>query len=346
MIGRLLASRGAIGVVMVISLATAPISGQTPAAGSEKKTQSSSKTWRLPRTVDGQPDLQGVWRFATVTPLERPAELAGKAVLTAEEAEAFAKAAVRRNNADPVEGEVETRVVPYNDFWWDRGTKVVGTRRTSLIVDPPDGKLPALTASGKQNVKDAEARRNRPAHGPEDRSLQERCIVGFNAGPPIVPAGYNQNVQLFQGDGYVVILNEMIHNARIVPLNGRPHVSPRIRQLSGDSRGRWEGETLIVETTNFRAMSDWPRVPGGVSEQFHLTERFRRIDRDTLLYEFTLNDPQTYTRPWSAEIPMTRINEPMFEYACHEGNYGMDGILVGARADDKAAAAAATKGSK
>jgi hypothetical protein len=200
-----------------------------------------------------------------------------------------------------------------------------------------------LTTSAQEDVKQVQARRDRPAIGPEDRSLQERCIVGFNAGPPMLPAGYNQNVQLFQGPGYVVIFNEMVHNARIVPLNidNRPRLDQSIRQLSGASRGRWDGNTLVVETTNFRAMPEWPRVAGGISEQLHLTERFTRVDAGTLLYEFTLNDPKTFTRPWSAEIPMTRIDEKIYEYACHEGNYGMTNLLNGARAEERAADLAA-----
>ena len=164
-----------------------------------------------------------------------------------------------------------------------------------------------MTPAAQQNVKQVQARRDRPAIGPEDRSLQERCIVAFNAGPPMLPAGYNQNVQLFQGPGYVVIFNEMVHNARIVPLdNGndkQPPLNANVRQLSGDSRGRWDGNTLVVETTNFQARPEWPRIAGGISEQLHLTERFTRVDAGTLLYEFTVNDPKTFTRPWAPKFP-------------------------------------------
>ena len=329
---------------LAVALALLPSVLSTP--GQAQTATEEAVRWTPPRTPDGQPDLQGVWKFATVTPLERPEELAGKAFLTEAEAEAFAREAVSRRNADPRPGEVETRVVPYNDFWWDRGTDVVETRRTSLIVDPPNGRLPPLTPAAQKKATDFEERRNRPATGPEDRSLQERCIVGFNAGPPIIPAAYNQQVQLFQGPGYAVIFTEMVHNARIVPLDGQPHLSQGVRQLAGDSRGRWEGQTLVVETTNFRPMLDWPRITGGISDQLHLTERFTRVGADVLVYEFTVDDAATFTRSWSAEIPMTRIDEKIYEYACHEGNYGMTNLLQGARVEEQAAAAAAKTGSK
>ncbi len=323
---------------LALTLGLLPFVLSTPAVAQTAAEEGAP--WTPPRTPDGHPDLQGVWKFATVTPLERPEELSGKAFLTEEEAAAFARETVSDRNADPRPGEVETRVVPYNNFWWDRGTDVVGTRRTSLIVDPPDGRLPPLTAAAQRKATDFAIRRNRPAVGPEDRSLQERCIVGFNAGPPIIPAGYNQQVQLFQGPGYAVILNEMVHNARVVPVDDRPHLSQQVRQLAGDSRGSWEGETLVVETTNFRPMLDWPRITGGISDQFHLTERFTRVGADVLLYEFTVDDPATFARSWSAEIPMTRIDEEIYEYACHEGNYGMTNLLQGARVEELVAAAA------
>ena len=335
-------SRRSVTTVGELAVALALFVSVLSTAGQAQAPTEDGATWTPPLTADGQPDLQGVWKFATVTPLERPAELAGKAFLTEEEAAVFARERVSERNADPRPGEVETRVVPYNDFWWDRGTNVVETRRTSLIVTPPDGRLPPLTPAAQKKATDFQARRDRPAIGPEDRSLQERCIVGFNAGPPIIPAAYNQQVQLFQGPDHVVVFTEMVHNARIVPLDDRPHLSQRVRQLAGDSRGRWEGQTLIVETTNFRPMLDWPRIRGGISDQMHLTERFTRVGADVLLYEFTVDDPATFAASWSAEIPMTRIDEQIYEYACHEGNYGMTNLLQGARAEDQAAAKATT----
>jgi hypothetical protein len=221
----------------------------------------------------------------------------------------------------------------YNDFWYDRGTKVVETRRTSLVIDPPDGRIPPLTPQAQARLDGRRAAGERPAVGPEDRSIAERCIMGFNSGPPIVPGGYNQNLQIFQTRDYVVILNEMVHNARIVPLDGRP--VPDIRQWAGVSRGRWEGRTLVVETGRFHDVTAFR----GSSPNLHLVERFTRVDPDTLLYEFTATDPTTWGRPWTAQIPMRMSDQPMFEYACHEGNYGMFGILEAARAVEEQAAA-------
>jgi hypothetical protein len=232
----------------------------------------------------------------------------------------------------------------YNDFWVDWGRKVVGTKRTSLVKDPPDGKMPSLTPEAEQRqAARAEATRS-PATGPEDRSLSERCILGFNAGPPIVTGPYNNNLQLFQTHDHVVILNEMVHNARIVLLDGRQHIGQTVRQWSGDSRGRWQGDTLVVETTNFRN-DGTGNITIRISNDanLHLIERFTRVGADTLLYEFTVNDPTTWTRPWTAEILMTKSNNHIYEYACHEGNYAMRGILAGARAEEKAAEDGAKK---
>jgi hypothetical protein len=213
----------------------------------------------------------------------------------------------------------------------------MANKRTSLVVDPPDGRIPPMTPEGQARAtRRAEALR-RPATGPEDRPLYERCIVGFNSGPPMIPSGYNNNFQLFQTRNHVVILNEMVHDARIVPTDGRPPLGQAIRQWAGDSRGRWEGDTLVVETKNFTN-----KGTGTISlrvttdENLHLIERFRLIDANTLEYAFTVNDPTTWTRPWSAVVHMARSEDLMYEYACHEGNYGMEGILAGARADEKA----------
>ena len=303
-----------------------------------------------PRTPWGHPDLQGLWDYRTITPLERPSEFAGKRVLTDEEAADFGARENRRLNRDlidPKKGgvfyppESKGGVVPYNEFWYDRGATLVEDKRTSLIVDPPDGKVPPLTAEAqKRSAARREYRRDHPADSWEDRSLVDRCIVGLNAGPPIVPGPYNNNVQLFQTPDYVVILTEMIHNARIVPLDGRPHGT--IRQWAGDARGHWEDDTLVVETTN---LSEKSGVRGS-SLNLHLVERFTRVSSDTIRYEFTVDDPVTWTRPWTVVVPMTKTQGPMFEYACHEGNYAMEGILSGARAAERAAATAATPGSR
>ena len=287
----------------------------------------------VPRTPWGDPDLQGLWTNATVTPFERPANLSGKAVLTQEEAAEFERQTNQARDADNRGGGTEADLGrAYNQFWYDRGTKIVGTRRTSLVTDPPDGRVPALTPAAQSRADArAEARRRSPADGPEDRSLVERCILWPTAGPPMVPAAYNNNYQILQAPGYVAILIEMIHDVRIIPLDGRPHASQAIRQWMGDSRGRWDGNTLIVTTTNFTDKT----IFRGSSANLKIVERFTRVDPGTLDYQFTIDDPESYTRSWTAAVPMTKTDGPIFEYACHEGNYGMTNVLKGARAEDK-----------
>ena len=298
----------------------------------------------VPRTPWGAPDLQGVWDFRTLTPMERPDELADTQVLTAEEAAQFEQARLAEIAAR--DDEVPADIVGnYNQFWFDRGTTVVETNRTSLVVDPSDGRIPPLTpAAQEKQAAIAEARRGVGGHQPTPggwlddlgtNGLQVRCILGFNSGPPMTPGGYNNNVQLIQTPEQVVILNEMNHNARIVPLDGRPHLGPDLRQWVGDSRGRWDGDTLVVETTNFLRETSFMR--GASSPDLHLVERFARVDADTLLYEVTVEDPATWTRPWTYAVPMTRNSEPIYEYACYEGNYAMEVILAGARAKERAA---------
>ena len=302
-----------------------------------------------PRTADNHPDLQGIWSFATLTPLERPRELADKAVLTAEEAAAFERVQLERQNKDARSGQARADVEgAYNNFWWDYGSKVIGTRRTSLIVDPPDGRMPALTPAAQQRTTGP----RRPpitervvlgaiVDGPEHLGLSERCILGFSSGPPILSNAYNNNLQLVQTRDYVVIHTEMIHEARVVPLNGRPHVPSSMRLWLGDSRGRWEKDTLVVETTNFTDKSSFSGniiARGGSTAAMRLVERFTRVDRDTLLYEFTVDDPATWVRPWTVQLPMTRSDDPIYEYACHEGNYSMPNMLKGARAAEQAQA--------
>jgi hypothetical protein len=291
--------------------------------------------WTPPRTADGHPDLQGVWDFSTLTPLERPAEFAGKEFLTDAEAKQYEARTMERNNRDKREQNADADVSSaYNEFWFDRGVhtaRVNGRTRTSLIVDPPDGKLPALTPEAeKRAAARADARRQHPADGPEDRSLGERCVL-FNAGPPMLSGPYNNFVQIVQTRNHVVILNEMIHDTRIVPLDGRPHLPPPIRGLLGDSRGHWDGNTLVVETTNF---TDKTNVRGS-GERLRLVERFTRADAGTLLYEFTIDDPASFTKPWTAILPMAKTDAQIYEYACHEANYAMTGMLRGARAGEK-----------
>jgi hypothetical protein len=338
----------AVGIA-VVSLAPVPVAGQAPTAAA--KSTAGPKAWTPPRTPDGQPDLQGVWDYRTITPLERPIALGERQFFTDEEAANFEKEENRRQNRDlidPVKGGAlypPGGVVPYNEFWYDRGNKITASRRTSLIVDPSDGRLPPRTPEGQRRA-DARAAAQRQdqlgrpqADSYEDRPLQERCILGLNSGPPMTPGAYNNNFQLFQNAGYVAILNEMVHDARLVPL-GRPHGN--IRQWLGDSRGHWEGDTLVVDTTNFYRETSL----AGSSANMHLVERFTRVDADTLLYEFTVDDSSTWTKHWTAQVLMKKSQDQIYEYACHEGNYAMLNMLTGARVQEKAAEEAGKKGSR
>jgi hypothetical protein len=295
------------------------------------------------RTPDGKPNLTGIYSFSTITPLQRPEALAGKATLSDEEAVSFEASENKRQNRDlfdPVKGQpsagyaprAEGGVLSYNEFWYERGSKLTGDKRTSLIVDPANGTIP-FTDAARQRV--AENRRRSDAGVGDsyaDRPLADRCIQGFNSGPPMTPGQYNNNVQIVQVPGTVVILNEMVHNARIIPTDGRPHT--KLRFWSGDSRGHWEGDTLVVETINFRRETSLQ----GSTASTRLVERFTRVDAETIKYEFTVTDPTSYTQPWTANLPMVRIPGPVFEYACHEGNYALPNILAGARAQEKEAA--------
>jgi hypothetical protein len=298
----------------------------------------------LTRLPDGRPDFQGIWGFATVTPLQRPKEFADKEVLTAEEKASLEEKAVREEFVDrpPPPGNTGA----YNRFWTDSGTKVVATNRTSLIVDPPDGRVPPLTPHGKAREAALEAKA-KIAAGPEDLTTWDRCILGFNAGPPMIGGGYNAYVQIFQTPDYLVILNEMVHDARIVPLDGRASLSSNVRQWKGDSRGRWDGDTLVIETKNFRSEGTGTLSLRSLGlsgdENLHLVERFRHLDTDTLLYEYTIDDPTIWTRSWSVSMTMRKSTQLMYEYACHEGNYGLSGILAGARAEENVATGAGEK---
>jgi len=345
---RFLTSAGGLALLIALaSLTPARVAGQTAPA-----TSASAEAWAPPRLADGRADLQGIWDFGTITPLERPRSLGTKAFFSEEEAANYEREENRRQNRDlidPKEGGLNYPaggVIPYNEVWYDRGSKIVKTKRTSLIVDPPEGRLPAMTPAGQKQaeLRAIAARDNQAGHPHadswEDRPLQERCLLGSNAGPPMTPGPYNNNVQLFQTPGYVSLLTEMVHDARIVPLDGRPYAN--VRQWKGESRGRWERDTLVIETKNFKRGT----TLAGTSQNTHLIERFTRTDANTLLYEFTVDDPTTWTRPWTAAVPMSKIDGPIYEFACHEGNHAMAGILAGARADEKAAEEAAKKVSK
>ena len=290
-----------------------------------------------PRTPDGKPDLQGIWNFSTATPFERPPELAGKEFLTSAEAAEYVKKIVAGRNKDVRGQSAQTDVESaYNDFWWDQGDQLVGTLRTSLVVEPKNGRLPAMTPQGQQRAAASGAAWVGSPDGPENRSLAERCIMGFNAGPPMAPSAYNNNVQIVQTRDHVMVLNEMIHHARVIPLNSRGRMPGHVRMWGGDSRARWDGETLVVTTTNFRGEGTGQVVLRGTSgDKLTLTERFRRTGPDALLYEFTVEDLDTWVAPWTVQLPMTRTDEPIYEYACHEGNYGMFNMLKGARAQEQ-----------
>ena len=316
-----------------------------------------------PRTPWGAPDLQGVWDFRSITPMERPEELADQEFLTEEEAADLEQEAINRNDRLLTRDALRTEVTEsvdsgeggapgfYNNFWLDRGTTTVGTRRTSLIVDPPDGQMPALTPSAEATQAAAsEVRSGIAMHEPtpggwvEDlgaNGLQLRCITGFNAGPPMTPSGYNNNVQLFQTPDHVALLNEMNHNVRIVPLDGRAHVD--LPQWTGDARGHWEGDTLVVETSRFLRETSFSS--GLTDTHLRLIERFTRVSAQTLMYEATIDDPTVWSRPWTFQVPMQWNDQPIYEYACHEGNYGLYNILAGARAEE-AAAEATARGSR
>ena len=312
---------------LVAWFAALPASAQSGAA---------EEPWRTP---DGQPHISGTFTFRTLTPLERPTALAGQERLSLEEAAAFEaseRTRLNRDLFDPIAGapsagyqpRAEGGVLSYNEFWYERGVELTADKRTSLIVDPPDGRIPYAPGAREARALRRLNLRNGFADHYTDRSLSDRCIMGFNSGPPMTAASYNNNVQILQVPGYVVIFNEMVHNARIIPIDGRPHGT--LRQWAGDSRGRWEGETLVVETKNFLTETSLR----GSSRDTELVERFRRVDPDTVMYEFTVEDPNNYARPWTMMMPLRRTDGPLFEYACHEGNIGMHGIMAGARRKD------------
>ena len=313
---------------------TTKILGWLPLVAAAGVLSAQTAKWTAPRTPDGQPDLQGVWTNATITPFERPAELAGKPFLTEQEAAALEhRSAENRVDRPPQPGDVGS----YNQAWFDSGTKVLATRQTSMVVEPPDGRVPVTAA--------AEARRDyNLAHNSDSweyMSVWDRCITrGVPGG--IFPAGYNNAYQIVQSPGYVVILYEMIHEARVIPLDSRPHLPENVRQWDGDSRGHWEGDTLVVDTTNYNnkgwiaTSAATGRIKGiPQSEALHVIERFRRVDQNTIAYEVTISDPNEYTQPWKVAMPLTRDpNYQILEYACQEGNHAVENVLRGGRAGD------------
>ena len=315
-----------------------------------------------PRTPWGDPDLQGTYTNKTVTPLQRPPELAGRDRLTAEEVANLEREILDRNAALLARPALRTEVTEsvdvgedgapgfYNNFWLDRGTTSTG--QTSLIVDPPDGRLPPLTpaAQADEDLRLAARAERGPADTWTDMDLNDRCML-WSVGPPMLPTGYNNNYLILQTPDHVVIHVEMIHDTRIIPLDGRPRPDRGIPQWLGEMRGRWEGETLVVETRRIARSeegssfgNDAVRIRaanGGRTESLRIVERFTRVDAGTIRYEFTVEDPTRWTSPWSGELPLRRIDERLFEYACHEGNYSIVNMLSGARAGELAAGAEA-----
>src|SRR6185503_18834928 len=317
-------------LVGVIVAAVASPSAQSP--------QPAAPAWKAPRTPDGHPDLQGIWTTHTFTPLVRPARYADQEFLTEEEA-AELSALLTQDEVDPLaagifglsDEERRKRVVQNDPTHYDNALwltvpefKPLSSNRTSLIYDPPDGKIPPVTPDAVQRAAARRAAGGLDSY--ENRPLSERCIM-------LAPA-YNDVLQIIQTPGYVLVVREMETAPRLIPTDGRPHLSENIRRWGGDSRGRWEGDTLVVDTTNFTSRTAFQ----GSSAALHVVERFTRVSADRILYQFTVDDPDTWTRPWSAEIPMVATTGPLFEYACHEANYGLVDILRGARFMEKEAA--------
>jgi len=315
-------------------------SDQQPATSNERSTPSPQQPAPSPQQLatspkQPAPSIEGVWNFSTLTPFERPQEFSGKPFMTDAEAAAFESRVIEQSDRDRRGGSREADVGgAYNEFWFDRGTHVAtmnGKHQTSLVADPPDGHVPALTPAARQRAAARDAdRRDHALDGPENRSLGDRCLA-FNAGPPINPGPYNNYVQILQNADRVIIFNEMIHDARIVPLDAGAHLPASIRRWQGDPRGRWDGQTLVVDTTNFTDKTNFR----GADQNLHLVERFTRVDAKTLLYEYTVDDPTAFTRSWTVSLPMTKTDDRVFEYACHEGNYALGNILRGARVQEK-----------
>lgn len=294
----------------------------------------------VPAIVSGQranggrrPNLEGIWNSATVTPLERPAELKDKAFFTPEEADRWEREFARRNE-EPPPGSKQTGTGTYNTFFREFGTRTVKTLRTSIITDPPDGRIPALTPAAAE-IKRRRLERLKKAENPEDLGLQDQCLTFLTSGPPLLPYSYNSNYQIVQTNDVIVVHAEMIHDARIIHLDGRPHVPPSIRLWSGDSIGRWEGNTLVVDTTNFNDGGGFYGDAGGNfgwDSNLHVIERLSLLDAETLLYRFEIDNPTAFTRRWKGELTMTRATGSIYEFACHEGNYSLTNMMRGYRA--------------
>ena len=353
-------------LLTIASLSAVLVAPYSSSFASDKTKHSS---YEPVRNAQGHPDLQGIWDFRTLTPLERPLALADKAVFSSsEEEEAFRQKIVDGNDVDlnrDSMGEFDVEGA-YNSFWMDYGTELNEDRRTSLIIDPPNGRLPDLTPAALAALKTNRLRLPpvrdilslemdnltfRP-EGPESVGLSERCLLSFNAGPPLTPSAYNNNLRIVQTPKHVVIFTEMIHDARVVPMDGSAHLPEELQKWTGDSRGHWDGDTLVVETTNFTDKTPTYQLPlnlnaldrngvVGSGKNMQLTERFTRISESRLVYEYTVNDPSSFTKPFTVAIPMRATEDQIFEYACHEGNHAMEGMLKGARMMEKEQSSAA-----
>jgi hypothetical protein len=337
--------------VALAAILTAPLFAQAPAAKSTAKAP-------MPRTADGHPELQGIWTNATITPLERPADFKAKPTISDQEAEQFEKRSLDNSSLDRRDGGVDAdRSRAYNNLFVDKGTqlaRVDGQKRTSLIIDPADGRIPPLTPEGTKRAASMRRRADEGSGGLnannggsnnlsadvsgsydsiKDRPLAERCILGFGStsGPPMMPVLYNNTYQIVQTPNAIMILVEMVHDIRVIHMDGRPHLPSNIRQWLGDSIGHWEGDTLVVETTNFTEKTTYR----GSDQNLKVTERFRRVDAGTMLYRVTIDDPTVFTKDWTMEYPFLATAGPIYEYACHEGNYAMPDILGGARRQEK-----------
>lgn len=351
----------------ITGLAAALVISAPAFSGSEQGKQSK---YEPARNAQGHPNIQGIWDFRTLTPLERPSALGDQAVFTADEQKAFTDQAIDATDVDKLrehaaaEQDIEGA---YNNFWMDYGKTMNEDRRTSLIVDPPNGRLPALTkeavAGLKKNLERKPPVRDivsigldmasfRPA-GPETLGLSERCLIGFNAGPPLTPSAYNNNLRIVQTPEHIVLFTEMVHDARVVQMADSQALPGKIQKWTGASRGHWEGDTLVVETANFTDKTPTFQLPLNLSDQtmngvvgsgnnMKLTERFTPVSESRLVYEYTVNDPKTFTKPFTVAIPLRATEDQIFEYACHEGNHAMAGMLGGARQMEREAATAAT----
>ena len=328
----------AVAMGMAALLVAPRAAGQVSAPAA--KTAKVTKAWTPPHLADGQPDLQGVWTNNTVTPLTRPKGLAAKEFYTeAELTDAVQKERKRVSQNEeegrPTEpGTADDVHYDFSQFGLDRGqTKLAWNRRTSIITGP-EGTIPPLTPEARQRIAARAAKaKGHEFDGPENRPLGARCLARANVGPPLLPSAYNSNLQIVQGAGYVAIEAEMIHDVRIIPTDGRPHLAKNILQWMGDSVGHWEGNTLVVDTTNFTDLS-----PFEDAQNLHVVERLTRVDADTILYQFTVEDPGMWTKPWSGELPISKMDGQLYEYACHEANYGLANTLSGARKAEEEAA--------